>query len=216
MPMKAMAIKNVSRRARASNQVKQLLEQSYSRVLVPDGGEHYTAELLEFPGCLSTGATPAQAYANLERAAEAWLVRWLREGKEAPRPFTSRETSGRFALRLPKSLYVRASQAAARESVSLNLYIANAVAERVGASAALSAFDGVVSELSKLAPRSSNLRSADPSRSDPSRLEPRNSSPRNSSPRNSSPRGSGGASVGRAGSATSRSRSDRAAAAARA
>lgn len=149
-----MPIKKAGRRARASTQVKKLLEQSYSRVLVPDGGEHYMAEVLEFPGCFSTGGTPAEAYANLERAAESWLVRWLSEGKEAPRPFTNRETSGRFALRLPKSLYVRASQAAARESVSLNLYIANAVAERVGASAALSAFDGVVSELSRLAPRS--------------------------------------------------------------
>jgi predicted HicB family RNase H-like nuclease len=148
-----MAVKKVVRRARASNQVKKLLEQSYSRVLVPDGGEHYTAEILEFPGCSATGATPAAAYANLERAAESWLTRWLNDGKEAPRPFTSKETSGRFALRLPKSLYVRASQAAARESVSLNLYIANAVAERVGASAAMQAFDGVVNELSKLAPR---------------------------------------------------------------
>jgi predicted HicB family RNase H-like nuclease len=150
-----MAVKKVVRRARASNQVKKLLEQSYSRVLVPDGGEHYTAEILEFPGCSATGATPAGAYANLERAAELWLTRWLNEGKEAPRPFTSKETSGRFALRLPKSLYVRASQAAAREAVSLNLYIANAVAERVGASAAMQAFDGVVNELSKLAPRGS-------------------------------------------------------------
>jgi predicted HicB family RNase H-like nuclease len=148
-----MAVKKVVRRTRATNQVKKLLEQSYSRVLVPDGGEHYTAEILEFPGCSATGATPAGAYANLERAAEVWLTRWLNDGKEAPRPFTSKETSGRFALRLPKSLYVRASQAAARESVSLNLYIANAVAERVGASAAMQAFDGVVNELSKLAPR---------------------------------------------------------------
>ena len=147
--------KKANRRARATVQVKRLLEQSYSRVLAPDGGEHYAAEILEFPGCSSTGATPAEAYANLERAAEAWLTRWLDDGREAPRPFSRSKTSGRFALRLPKSLYVRASQAAAREAVSLNLYIANAVAERVGASAALSAFDGIVNELSKLAPRAS-------------------------------------------------------------
>lgn len=148
-------VKKTSGRARASTQVKKLLEQSYSRVVVPEGDGHYTAEILEFAGCTSTGATPALAYANLERAAEDWLTRWLGTGRAAPRPFTSRETSGRFALRLPKSLYVRASQAAARESVSLNLYIANAVAERVGASATLTAFDGVVGELSKLAQRGS-------------------------------------------------------------
>jgi predicted RNase H-like HicB family nuclease len=147
--------KRASRRGRTSTHAKKLLEQSYSRVLVPDGDQQYVAELLEFPGCSCTGATPAEAYANLERAAEAWITRCLDDGRDVPRPFTSREISGRFALRLPKSLYVRASQAAAREAVSLNLYIANAVAERVGTSATLSAFDGVVSELSKLAPRRS-------------------------------------------------------------
>jgi len=129
-------------------------------VLVPNGDEHYTAEILEFPGCSSTGATPAEAYANLERTAEAWLTRWLNEGRDVPRPFISRDTSGRFALRLPKSLYVRASQAAAREAVSLNMYIANAVAERVGASATLSTFDGVVNELNKLGPRGAVLEHA--------------------------------------------------------
>jgi predicted HicB family RNase H-like nuclease len=147
---------------------------------VPDGGEHYTAEILEFPGCSATGATPAEAYANLERAAETWLTRWLSDGKEAPRPFTSKETSGRFALRLPKSLYVRASQAAARESVSLNLYIANAVAERVGASAAMQAFDGVVNELSKLAPRSHESRGSESRSSDSRGHESRSSESRSS------------------------------------
>lgn len=151
--MPSATVRKIGGRARASTRVKKLLEQSYSRVVVPEGGGRYTAEVLEFPGCASTGASPAEAYKNLERAAELWLVRWLGEGREAPRPFTSRETSGRFALRLPKSLYVRASQAAARESVSLNLYIANAVAERVGVSATL---DGIVAELPRLEPRASS------------------------------------------------------------
>lgn len=147
-------VRRVGGRPRSSNQVKKLLEQSYSRVVVPQGGGRYAAEVLEFPGCIAAGASPAEAYTNLERAAEQWLARWLNEGREAPRPFTNQETSGRFALRLPKSLYVRASQAAARESVSLNLYIANAVAERVGVSNTL---DGIVGELTKFGPRNTNM-----------------------------------------------------------
>lgn len=154
--MSTATARRVGGRPRASNQVKKLLEQSYSRVVVPQGGGRYAAEVLEFPGCISTGASPAEAYTNLERAAEQWLTRWLNEGREAPRPFTNQETSGRFALRLPKSLYVRASQAAARESVSLNLYIANAVAERVGVSTTL---DGIVGELTKFSPRAANTES---------------------------------------------------------
>jgi predicted RNase H-like HicB family nuclease len=140
----------VTGRSQARLHVKKLLAQTYSRVLVPEPSGRYIAEILEFPGCLSHGETPAEAYANLERAAEAWLTEWLSLGREAPRPLSNNETSGRFALRLPKSLYIRASKAAARESVSLNQYIANAVAERVGASTTLSAFDGVVGELRKL------------------------------------------------------------------
>jgi predicted RNase H-like HicB family nuclease len=137
-------------RSRASTHVRKLLTQTYSRVLIPDGDDHFVAEILEFQGCSARGDTPAAAYANLERAAELWLAEWLSQGKEAPRPFTNSETTGRFALRLPKSLYVRASQAAACEGVSLNQYIANAVAERVGASTTLSAVDSVVNELKKL------------------------------------------------------------------
>jgi predicted RNase H-like HicB family nuclease len=141
------------KRTRSSTEVKKLLAQTYSRVLIPSGEDLFVAEILEFPGCSAQGETPAEAYTKLERAAESWLSDWLSEGKAAPRPLTNSETSGRFALRLPKSLYVRASKAAAFEHVSLNQYIANAVAERVGTSNALQAVDGLVSELKKLSPR---------------------------------------------------------------
>jgi len=144
-----MPKKNTSR-SRVPAHVKKLLAQTYARILTPEGEEHYSAEILEFPGCSAQGSSPAEAYANLERAAEIWLVDWLAQGKEAPRPFMNTATSGRFALRLPTGLYVRASQAAARERVSLNQYIANAVAERVGASSTLSVLDGVVGEARKL------------------------------------------------------------------
>jgi predicted RNase H-like HicB family nuclease len=142
--------KRTTSRTRAPAHVKKLLAQTYARILTPEGDDQYGAEILEFPGCSAQGSTPAEAYANLERAAEVWLMDWLSQGKEAPRPLTNTATSGRFALRLPTGLYVRASQAAARERVSLNQYIANAVAERVGASTTLSAFDGMVSEVRKL------------------------------------------------------------------
>lgn len=145
--------KKASPKRSRTSEAKKLLAQTYSRVLIPSGEGLYVAEILEFPGCSAEGETPAEAYAKLERAAEAWLTDWLNEGKAAPRPLTNTETSGRFALRLPKSLYVRASKAAAFEHVSLNQYIANAVAERVGTSTALRAVDGLVNELKKLSPK---------------------------------------------------------------
>lgn len=129
-----------SKQKRSTSRVRELLSHPYSRVLIPAAGGRYIAEILEFPGCSVEATTPSEAYTQLERAAEKWLLEWLEEGKAIPQPLMNDKTSGRFALRLPRSLYVRASRAAARESVSLNQYIANAVAERVGASAVLAAF----------------------------------------------------------------------------
>jgi predicted HicB family RNase H-like nuclease len=127
-------------------QVRELLALPYSRVLIPADDGSYTAEVLEFLGCSVQAPTPSEAYARLERAAHKWLSDCLSKGRAAPPPLINNKSSGRFALRLPRSLYVRASRAAARESVSLNQYIANAVAERVGASTAMAALLGFPSE----------------------------------------------------------------------
>jgi predicted RNase H-like HicB family nuclease len=113
-----------------------LLARPYSRILIPDDGGGFSAEVLEFPGCFSEGGSADEAYANLERAAESWLLACLETGKAIPEPLTNYEVSGKFALRLPKSLYTRASKAAARDGVSLNQFITSAVAERLGARSA--------------------------------------------------------------------------------
>ena len=118
----------------AQQEAKRILCEPYSRMLTPQEGGRYTAEILEFPGCVAEGSTPEEAYLRLEQAAEAWLLSCLDRGQPIPRPVTNYEASGRFALRLSRGLYARAAKTAAREGVSLNQYIACAVAEAVGAS----------------------------------------------------------------------------------
>lgn len=49
---------------------------------------------------------------------------------------STHKASGKVALRLPKSLHRLAALYAAREGVSLNQFLASAVAERVGAETA--------------------------------------------------------------------------------
>jgi antitoxin HicB len=111
------------------------LAKPYARVLTPDeeyGG--YTAEILEFPGCVTEGDTAAEALENLEAAAEAWIEAALSMGQEIPEPSDSGEGyGGRVALRLPRSLHGRAMRMAQREGTSLNQFLVAAVAERVGA-----------------------------------------------------------------------------------
>jgi predicted RNase H-like HicB family nuclease len=111
------------------------LKRPYARVLTPDeeyGG--YTAEIFEFPGCVTEGDTADEALENLEVAAEGWIEAALNLGQEIPEPSDPQGYGGKIALRLPRSLHRRAMQMAEREGTSLNQFLVAAVAERVGAS----------------------------------------------------------------------------------
>lgn len=112
---------------------KDYLRLPYRRVLVPDPESgRYTALIAEFPGCLAEGETPDTAYAKLERVAESWIDTALEMKQAIPAPTAEAEASGRFALRLPRSLHQRASDMAEQDGVSLNTFFVAAVAERVG------------------------------------------------------------------------------------
>ncbi len=112
----------------------EFLKEPYARVLVPESEGGYYAEILEFPGCYASGDTPEETFRNLEDAALLWLESELEEGHEIPLPTSPEKFSGKFALRMPKSLHQQAARLAQREGTSLNQYIITAIAEKVGAS----------------------------------------------------------------------------------
>jgi len=112
---------------------KDYLKMPYGRVVVPENEGGFYGEILEFPGCYSSGDTPAEAYQNLEEAAELWLEAELEDGHTIPHPFSEEEYSGKFPLRMPKDLHRQAAIMARRKGGSLNQYIVTAVAARVGA-----------------------------------------------------------------------------------
>ncbi len=45
----------------------------YHRLISGGPEEGYLAEVLELPGCVSAGATPAEALQNLEESMAAWF-----------------------------------------------------------------------------------------------------------------------------------------------
>jgi antitoxin HicB len=116
-----------------SRSVDEILKQSYSRVLRPAEEGGYSAEILEFPGCVTQGETLEEAYANLEDAARGWLEVVIELGQSVPEPTAENEYSGKIVLRLPRSLHRTAATLAERDGVSLNTFLATAIAERVGA-----------------------------------------------------------------------------------
>jgi predicted RNase H-like HicB family nuclease len=113
--------------------VEEYLKEPYSRVLIPDEGGGYSAEILEFPGCYAEGESADEAVQALERAAESWIQAALDQGQDIPQPFVNQGYSGKVALRLPRSIHRKAVHFAERDGTSLNQFLVSAIAARVGA-----------------------------------------------------------------------------------
>jgi len=87
-----------------------------------DGG--YFAQLPDLPGCISEGETIEEAERNLEEAKRGWIVACLEDGLEVPSPHEPvGKYSGRFLIRIPKSLHRELATRAQREATSLNQYV---------------------------------------------------------------------------------------------
>jgi antitoxin HicB len=113
----------------------EFLKRPYARVVVPEADGSFTAEILEFPGCVASGDTPAEALSNVEEVALDWVAATLEQGQDVPEPLDHSKYSGKLVVRMTKGLHQRAARSAARDGVSLNQFIVTCIAEQVGARA---------------------------------------------------------------------------------
>ena len=92
----------------------------YQEVIVAakDGG--YVGYIPELKGCITQSDTKAGILDMLEDAKACWLEAALEEGIDIPEPQNENKYSGRFNLRIPKSLHKTLALTAKREGVSLN------------------------------------------------------------------------------------------------
>lgn len=97
-----------------------------------DGNEGYVAAVDELPGCMAQGATAAEAAERIRDAMHGWLEAAIDIGATIPEPRTLDDFSGRFLLRVPRSLHADLARRARQEGVSLNSYAAGALAGAVG------------------------------------------------------------------------------------
>lgn len=105
--------------------VKDYMELPYNYIIQPvsdESGSYFYARVLELDGCQSTGDTFDEAYENLKEAMEGWIETKLEEGYKIPLPVGYDDFSGKFVVRIPKSLHYRLSVEAEQEGVSLNQY----------------------------------------------------------------------------------------------
>ena len=85
-----------------------------------ESGKYYYASIDELYGCWADGKTLEKAIASLKDAMKLWIEIGLEDGFEIPLPKTENEYSGKFVLRLPKSLHFKLAQKAEEEGISLN------------------------------------------------------------------------------------------------
>ena len=106
--------------------IDEYMKMPYNFIIQPindESGYYYYARVLEFDGCQSTGETFEEAYKNIQEAMEGWIEAKLEGGFEIPKPLKKEKFSGKFVIRIPKSLHYRLSVEAKEEDVSLNQYI---------------------------------------------------------------------------------------------
>ncbi len=86
----------------------------------PDGG--YVIVYPDLPGCISQAETLDEIPTMAEDARAGWIETEYGEGRNIPEP-SHQEYSGRFNVRIPKSLHRALVDAASQDGVSLNQYV---------------------------------------------------------------------------------------------
>ncbi len=102
-----------------------------SKIKPEEGGGFFVSVPL-LPGCMSDGDTLEEAYSNIVEAKKEWFSSMIERKMEIPEPVEKEEYSGKFMVRLPKSLHKTLVQLSKREGVSLNQYVTNSLAYTAG------------------------------------------------------------------------------------
>ena len=109
--------------------LKKYLALPYSIEIMPDE-EGYIATIPDLPGCMSSGDTIDAALRGLEEVKELWLQGRIEAGEEIPEPTKIEDFSGKFVLRIPRSLHRSLDREARKQGISLNQYVLHILSER--------------------------------------------------------------------------------------
>lgn len=92
----------------------------------------WVARVLELPGCMTQADTFEALGPMIQDAMHGWIEIGLEDGYAIPEPFTDEAYSGKFVVRVPRSLHRQLAEAAERDGVSLNTFINVVLAKAIG------------------------------------------------------------------------------------
>jgi predicted RNase H-like HicB family nuclease len=110
--------------------IKYYMNLPYAIKVIPEEAGGYSVKIEELPGCISQGETIVETIKNIKEVQEVWLEVAIKEGLKIPVPKVKEEYSGKFVLRIPKSLHRKLSDLAREEGISLNQIVVTLLSER--------------------------------------------------------------------------------------
>nr|WP_305115536.1 toxin-antitoxin system HicB family antitoxin [uncultured Acetatifactor sp.] len=106
--------------------VEDYMKLPYTRIVQEmndESGHYFYGRILELDGCQSTGDTIEELYESLNEAMEGYIKVKLENNLPIPEPERADDYSGKFNVRLPKTLHQRLAIEAQNEGVSLNTLV---------------------------------------------------------------------------------------------
>lgn len=107
------------------------------RTLTKEEGGGFLISYPDFNECVSDGETIEEAIENGRDALKGLIMTLQELGKPIPEPYSAHkykeiDASGKFVLRLTKTLHAKLIKLAKKENVSMNLLAASLIAEGIG------------------------------------------------------------------------------------
>lgn len=101
-----------------------------TRIAYSDEDQGFIATVPELPGCSAFGETAAESLTEIVPAIEAWISAAEAAGNPIPPPASldAELPSGKFLVRVAKTVHAQLTVAAQREGVSLNQYVGTILA----------------------------------------------------------------------------------------
>lgn len=120
------------------------LRLDYPYTVVPDNGAWFI-EFPDLPGCMTQVRDASEIPQAAEEIRTLWIEGEYEDGATIPEPAMQSEYSGKFVVRLPKSLHRGLAERARREGMSLNAWVNYLLAERNLAAEMKARLDAVLS-----------------------------------------------------------------------
>lgn len=124
-------MKNQRKPEKKSNRIEHYLSLPYTVLVRQNEDGTFFAEIEELPGCMTEADNIEQLLDMIKDAQRTWIQAALARGLPIPEPRSQEEFSGRFLVRIPKSLHRNLVRKAQKEGVSLNQLATMALAQIV-------------------------------------------------------------------------------------